>query len=61
MQREQIKKALSYGTLQAIVENTILKMPELKDADMSEVRTHIFNGLYRRAQQISHKSSITVR
>ena len=53
MHREAIKKVLSYGTLQAIVENTILKMPELKDADLAQIRSHIFTGLYKRATQQS--------
>ena len=60
MQRDKVKKLLSYGTLQAIVENTLLKMPELKEADMSQLKTHIFNGLMRRAAS-PQKTKLTVR
>ena len=54
MERDKLTKLLSYGSLQAIVENTILKIPALKNADMSKVRTYIFNGLVKRANNIKN-------
>lgn len=54
MNRDKLTKLLSYGALQAIVENTIIKIPALKNADMSKVRAHIFNGLVKRANNIKN-------
>lgn len=56
LKRQEVQKVLTYGTLQSVVENIVLKMSELRRADMAAVRTHIFNRLMNKANQL--KSSV---
>lgn len=44
-----MKKMLMYGSLQHLIEETIRRVPELRQADMSKLRPYIFNGLMKRA------------
>ena len=55
--RQQVKKLLTYGTLQAVIENTIMRIPSLRKADMAEIRTHIFNRLMAKAKQLKSTAS----
>lgn len=54
MERNHLKKLLSYSALQVITEKTIEKIPALEKADMSKVRSYIFNGLLKRASNIKN-------
>lgn len=52
VKREHIRKILSYGILQTIVENTLLKIPELRKKDDSKIKSYIFNKIFENAKRI---------
>ena len=52
VKREHIRKILSYGILQTIVENTSSKIPELRKKDDSKMKSYIFNKIFENAKRI---------
>lgn len=54
--REKVTKLLTYGSLQAIIEGAIAKIPHLTQVDQSQLKIHIFNRIMKRAQQIKHSA-----